>query len=96
MAGPIFHIGGIDWNYERDYTRRQLDILNGDVALEKIRRNELAAIIKKANARCDNFNYEIAQSLLDAMNTPCEYFPDMTVGEARQILQRLTPWELDW
>jgi len=34
--------------------------------------------------------------LLEAKRSPTDYFPQMTVEEALEILQDLTPWELDY
>jgi len=79
-----------------DYTPRQKAILEGDVALSDIRTAELGTIAKKAVAKDDDFNLEIVLDLLEAKRTPTDYFPKMTVEEALEILQRLTPWELDY
>ena len=38
-----------------DYTERQLSILCDDVPLSAVSLNELSNIMKKANARCDNY-----------------------------------------
>lgn len=79
-----------------DYTPRQQAILEGNVALSDIRTTELVTIAKKAAAKDDDFNLETALDLLAAKRTPTDYFPKMTVEEALEILQRLTPWELDY
>jgi hypothetical protein len=79
-----------------DYTPRQQAILEGNVELSNIRSTELAAIVNKATARKDTFNLEIAQDLLTAKQQPTTYVPQMTTEEAHQILQKLTPWELDY
>ncbi len=49
-----------------DYTERQLSILCDDVPLSAVSLNELSNIMKKANARCDNYNYEIAKLMYEA------------------------------
>lgn len=79
-----------------NYTPRQLDILGGDVPLEKIRTTELSVLLHKALAREDEFAAEIAQCLFLQKTDPREYFPQISVEEAREILQRLTPWKLDY
>lgn len=79
-----------------DYTERQLSILCDDVPLSAVSLNELSNIMKKANARCDNYNYEIAKLTYEAKANPNNYKPSMTVGEAKAILQSLTPWEIIW
>ena len=79
-----------------DYTPRQQAILEGNVALSDIRTTELVTIAKKATAKDDDFNLEIVMDLLEAKRSPTDYFPQMTVEEALEILQDLTPWELDY
>lgn len=79
-----------------DYTPRQLAILDDEIPLDEIRTTELVAIIKKATARLDGFNLDIANDLLELKKHPSTYFPSMTVEEAKETLQELTPWKLDW
>ena len=91
---PIF--GYAPRNFGCDYTPRQQAILEGNVSLSDIRINEISTLIKKAAIKEDDFNLEIVLDLLEAKRTPTDYFPKMTVEEALEILQRLTPWDLDY
>ena len=79
-----------------EYTPKQRAILNGDLSLDEIRTTELAAIVKKALARSDELNFEIANSMRLAKKDPGNYSPKITVEEALSVLQSLTPWELDY
>lgn len=78
------------------YTERQLSILRDDIPLSQISLTELFNIMKKADERCDSYNYEIAHLMYEAKSNPGSYKPNMTEGEARMILQELTPWKIDW
>ena len=82
--------------WDTDYTQRQLMILNDHIPLDRIQAKELSVLLRKALAREDDFAAEIAQCLLLQKTDPREYFPQISVEEAREILQRLTPWKLDY
>ena len=41
-------------------------------------------------------NYEIAKELLNSKQYPNTYSPSYTIEEAKEILQALTPWKIDW
>lgn len=79
-----------------DYTDRQRAILNDDIPIDEVRLTELTAIIKKADERADAMNYDIAKGYYDLKLHPCDYMPHYTMGEAKMILQKLTPWEIHW
>ncbi len=79
-----------------DYTERQLKILCDEVPLDDVATKELAAIKKKAEARMDTYNYEIAALMYEVKKNPYQYKPNLTVDEAKAILQTLTPWKIDW
>ena len=79
-----------------DYTARQMDILNGDIPFEKIQPQQLKVIMTKAKAREDDWNYDIAKAMYDQKMNPDNYFPKFSVSEAKIILQKLTPWTIDW
>lgn len=78
------------------YTTRQEKILAEEIPLEEIRKNELAVLVQKAERMGDIANYEIAMELYDRKNAPPEYTPSYTQKEARDILQSLTPWKIEW
>lgn len=78
------------------YTTRQFSILCDDIPLSQISLTELFNIMKKADERGDSYNYEIAHLMYEAKSNPSSYKPNMTEGEARMILQELTPWKIDW
>lgn len=79
-----------------DYSSRQKAILEGEVEFSDIRTTELVALAKKATAKQDDFNLDIINDLLEVKRNPTDYFPQMTPEEAMEILQKLTPWELDY
>ena len=82
--------------FGKDYTKRQNDILNGDIPFEEVRTTELVAIIKKAVARADNLSLSIAENMYYNKTHPDDYVPSYTRDEAKKILQSLTPWEIHW
>ena len=79
-----------------DYTDRQLAILNDEIHIDMIRTTELAAIMKRAKERGDEDYYEIAQGYYLKKKDPISYAPTYSTEEAKNILQSLTPWEINW
>ena len=79
-----------------DYTPRQLAILNDELPLEEIKTMELVKLMKRALEREDEVNFDIAKSLHEAKTNPNNYRPIISLIEAKMILQRLTPWMIDW
>ena len=92
--GPIFNRANPMFGL--DYTKRQQDILNDEIPIDKIRTTELASIMKKANERADTIGYDIAKGFYELKMHPCDYMPHYTMGEAKAVLQSLTPWEIHW
>ena len=83
-------------HYGSEYTPRQIDILSGKILAKDIRLNELSILYRKAEQIGDIEAYEAAKSMYDRMLNPCEYEPTYTVEEAQAILQKLTPWVIEW
>ena len=83
-------------SYGKTYTARQRAILEGDIPLEQVRANDLTVIMRKSLQMGDTENYEVARELLRQKTEPNDYVPPYTIQEAKEILQRLTPWEIDW
>lgn len=83
-------------NYGSSYTKRQQSILDGLIELDDIRPNELSILFRKAEQMEDAEAYEIAQELYNQKMRPDGYRPKYSKEEAKEILQRLTPWKLDW
>lgn len=83
-------------NYGSTYTKRQMDVLAGIIPLEEVRINDLAILVHKAEQMGDIETYEQAKELYDRKLDPGTYFPTYTIEEAKNILQRLTPWKIDW
>ena len=81
---------------DSDYTPRQLLILSGDVDLADIRSQELAVLQRKAVARNDKDIYEIVSDMVFAKAHEGRYVLHYTVEEAKQVLQSLTPWAINW
>lgn len=101
MGSPIFHFNNVDApDYippcGKEYSIRQLAILNGDIPLSEVRLNELTILQRKAQNLQDFINYEIAQSLYTKKLSGDDYFPTYSIDEAKAILQRLTPWKIEW
>ena len=82
--------------YGSRYTQRQIDILNGVLAIDEVRLNELSILYRKADQLGDTENYERALMLYTMKKYPDTYAPQYTQEEAMDILQQLTPWEIDW
>lgn len=86
-----------DYNpFGTTYTERQEGILNGTVSLDSIRLTELAVLIRKAANIGDEATRESAELLYCHKKDPDAYFPKYTISEAKEILQRLTPWPIQW
>ena len=83
-------------SYGKTYTARQQAILEEEIPLEDIRATELSILSKKAFQLGDLEQYQIAQDLLDRKMNPGSYVPPYTKEEAKEILQSLTPWRIDW
>ena len=79
-----------------DYTDRQMAILNDEIHVDMIRTNELAAIMKRAKECGDEDYYEIAQGYYLRKKNPSTYIPTYTIEEAKNVLQSLTPWKINW
>ncbi len=77
------------------FTDRQLRIVYGEYD-PKVRKNEVSVILKKAEAFQDNKITEIVlekyEVLLFGEHYQCKY----TVEEAKQRLQAMTPFEINW
>lgn len=90
----------IDSRYELEYisvyTKRQRAVLDGSIPLDKVKADEIASIIRKAERLGDPETYEIATVLHNKKMNPDSYYPQHTVEEAKKILQSLTPWEIKW
>lgn len=90
------HIKRKDPNYNpygTVYTDKQTMILDGVVPVETVRLSELAILVKKAEKMGDRDNAELARQLYEQKSNPESYFPPYSLGEAKAILQRLTPWK---
>ena len=79
-----------------EYTERQQAIIDGMIPLEEIRTTELSAILKKADTQCDETVQEIVQILYRMKKAPDDYRPLYSVEKAKEILQSLTPWKINW
>lgn len=89
-------------NYQPEYcssplTERQKQILDEVIPLEQVRVNQLTTIIKKCECLGDDEALQQAKYLYELKTKPEEtYTPQITYEEAKEILQRLTPWKIDW
>lgn len=91
--GPLFHS---PQRKGLDYTKRQLDILDDKIPLSKITTTELTKLIRRASERGDEISLDIARCLYEAKKHPNNYEPQISLIEAKAILQRLTPWTINW
>lgn len=78
------------------YTPRQSSILNGEIELVEIRLTEVAAIKRKAEARCDSEEYGRACEIYEARKHIDSYKPMHSVEESKEILQCLSKHKIDW
>lgn len=94
--GANFDYKAID--VAKEYTPRQIAILNEEIPLEDVSLNELTRLRAKATARMDYENILSAKSLQEQKRNPYDKYskPKYTLEEAREILQRLTPYPIDW
>lgn len=84
------------YNYGDTYTERQQAILAGTIPLESVRACELSVLRSKALGMEDMEGYETAEFLLDKKTRPEVYESRLSDQEAKDILQSLTPWTIDW
>lgn len=84
------------YNYGTTYTERQMKILNGEIDIFTIKANEIKFIIKKAEGIGDCETCKKAEELYELRTHKEEYRIDMSIEEARDVLQSLTPWEIKW
>lgn len=82
--------------YGKKFTERQLRILNEEIPIEDVRLTEIAIIMRKAESIGDEENLDIARALYAFKTHKEEYQFDVSVDDAKQTLQELTPWEIDW
>lgn len=83
-------------NYGTQYTKRQQMILNELIPLDQVRLNELTIIIRKAEAMEDTETAAAAQILYDAKTHVDSFQFSMSPEEAKEYLQSLTPWKINW
>ena len=84
------------FSYGTTYTERQLKILTGEIDIFSIKANEIKFIIKKAEGIGDCETCKKAKELYELRTHQEEYHIDMSPEEARNILQTLTPWKINW
>ena len=83
-------------SYGNQFTARQRMILNQEMPINQIRRNEISLIIHKAEAMGDEENAAIARNLYEMKLNEGKYQFSMNHDEAKNTLQALTPWKIDW
>ncbi len=83
-------------NYGKTYTERQLKIINEEISVDDVSNTELVILMRKAKAIED---FEVAskvQKLHDLKNYVESYQFTYSPEEAKDVLQALTPWKIDW
>lgn len=83
-------------SYGTTLTNRQKKILNEEIPLDQVRTNEIAIIIHKSEAMGDEENASIAKMLYGLKTHKDEFAFSLTANEAKDVLQKLTPWQIDW
>ena len=81
------------FNYGKCFTDRQTRILTEEISIEDVPMHEISLILNKARSLGDIDGYEKAKELRERKQLSKEYTPDITVEEARAILDSLTPWK---
>lgn len=97
---PSVFVNKDDPNYRRQYsdtyTEKQKKIINEELPLENIRFNDLTVIIKKAEYLEDFEVFEKVREIKRRKEHIAQFVFTFTPEEAMDILQQLTPWEIDW
>ena len=103
--------GGLSYGFEKAGFNILLGVDNDAMALKTFEQNhngsksicgDITSITYKddiapiLDGKTIDVNYEIAKLMYEAKANPNNYKPSMTVGEAKAILQSLTPWEIIW
>ena len=83
-------------SFPKELTARQHKIMTGEISLEAVRLTEIRAIMNKAAYHEDQELLEAATDLYNAKSNPESYQPAYSVDEAKDILQSLTPWAIEW
>ena len=83
-------------SYPKELTAKQHRIMTGELPLEEVRLNEIREIMKKAAFNEDQDLLEAATDLYNAKSNPNSHQPAYSVEEAKDILQSLTPWTIEW
>ena len=100
LTPPTF-ISKDDPNYRQQYldtyyTERQQRIINDEIPLDEIRLNQLTVILQKAEYLEDIEVIEKVNELKRRKEHIAQFVFTFTPEEAMDILQQLTPWEIDW
>ena len=93
MPPPLFMTR---FRYGKQYTERQMMILREEISLDQIRKNEVCIIIRKAEAMGDEMTATAARIIYGKKTNEGRYQFSMSGEEARNALQALTPWKIDW
>lgn len=83
-------------NYGKVYTERQLRIINDEISVDDVSNTELVKLMRKAE---DLEDFEVVEKIrhLHELKNYVESYPfSFTPEEAKNVLQALTPWEINW
>lgn len=83
-------------NYGRVYTPRQLKIMNEELPLEEFTQGELTILTRKAENLEDEAALKKIAHIQKLKNNEEEFEFSCSPDEAKDILQSLTPWQIDW
>ena len=83
-------------NYGKVYTERQLKIMNEELPLEEFTQGELTLLTRKAERLEDEEALEKLAYIQKLKDPKTEFTFSVSPSEAKEVLQSLTPWEIDW
>ena len=83
-------------HYGKVYTARQLKIMNEELPLEEFTQGGLSLLTRKAEQLEDEETLEKLAYIQRLKNTKSEFKFSMTSSDAKDVLQSLTTWEIDW
>ncbi len=83
-------------NYGKTYTERQLKIISEEIPVDGVSNSELVKLIRKAETMEDNAVADKVRKLHKLKNYEETFEFTYSPSEAKDVLQALTPWKIDW
>lgn len=96
MSGLNFKKFDPNYNwYNHPFTNKQLQLIYGEYD-PSVRKQEIAVIFKKAEVLGDDDIVETIEEKYSELMFGKRYQPRYTIEEAKQRLQAMTPFEINW